>query len=127
MIKVLPETEGNVLVLLATGKLTDQDYKDVMLPNLEKVVKQYGKARLVMNMDENFQGFTPNAMWEDLRFGMAHRHDFERMCVVGGPKCVEWGTKLANLLISGEIKCYPTNAYQQAINWAKEYEPALTN
>ena len=30
MIKVLPQSEGNVLVVEATGKLSDQDYNDVM-------------------------------------------------------------------------------------------------
>ena len=29
MIQVLPESKGNILVLRAVGKLTDQDYRDV--------------------------------------------------------------------------------------------------
>ncbi len=36
MIQIMPESEGNMLVLWATGKLTDQDYKDVMIPRLEE-------------------------------------------------------------------------------------------
>jgi hypothetical protein len=127
MIEMLPESEGNTLVLRATGKLTDQDYKEVMIPYLENIIKQYGKARVVMYMDENFKGWNANAMWDDMRFGMSHRHDFERMCIVGGPKCVEWGTKLGKLMMSGEIKYYPANAYDEAVAWTKGYEPVTTN
>ena len=32
MIKVSPGREGNIIVLRAVGKLTDQDYKDVLIP-----------------------------------------------------------------------------------------------
>ena len=38
MIKVLPESKGNILVLSAAGKLRDQDYKDVLIPRLESIL-----------------------------------------------------------------------------------------
>jgi hypothetical protein len=127
MIEMLPESEGNLLAIRATGRLTNEDYNNVMIPYLENILKQYGKARFVMYMDENFKGWTPNAAWDDMHFGMNHRNDFERVCVVGAPTYVEWGTNLGKLIINGEVKCYPANDYDDAIAWAKGYEPAMTN
>ena len=41
MIKVLPESKGNILVLRTTGKLTDQDYKDVLIPRLDSIIREH--------------------------------------------------------------------------------------
>ena len=32
MIDILPESQGNILGIRASGKLTDSDYKDVLIP-----------------------------------------------------------------------------------------------
>ena len=50
MIKVLPESKGNILVFRAVAKLTDQDYKDVLIPRLESIIREHGKARLLLDM-----------------------------------------------------------------------------
>ena len=45
MIEVLPESRGNILGIRASGKLTDADYKDVLIPYLEKIIGEQGMAR----------------------------------------------------------------------------------
>ena len=75
--------------LRATGKLTDQDYKKVLLPGLEALIKQHGKIRLLCFLDEEFAGLEPGAMWEDAKFFFPHKNDFEKMAIVGAPKWVE--------------------------------------
>ena len=127
MIEVLPQSNGNLLVVKATGKLTNQDYKEVLIPHLESIVHEYGRARFIMDLSTDFHGWHVAAMWDDVRFGVAHRNSFEKMAVVGGPKCVEWGTKLAKLIMNGEIKCYPANAYDEAYEWVNEYSTTETN
>ena len=75
--------------LRATGKLTDQDYKEVLLPSLAALIKQHGKIRLLCFLDEEFVGLEPGAMWEDAKFFFPHKNDFEKMAIVGAPKWVE--------------------------------------
>lgn len=119
MIEVLPESKGNVLVIKAAGKLTDRDYKDIFIPRLESVIREHGKARLLLEMGENFHGWEGAAMWDDFRFGMAHRNDFEKMGIVGGPRWLEWCMKLGALLMSGEIRNFSTNERDAAFTWIK--------
>ena len=121
MIEVLPQSEGNLLAIKATEKLTNQDYKDVMIPRLEAIIREYGRARFIMDLSTNFHGWEVSAMWDDVRFGVSHRNSFERMAVVGGPKSAEWGAKLARLIMNGELKCFPANAYNEALTWVNEY------
>ncbi len=117
MIEVLPQSHGNTMVLKATGKLTDQDYKDTLIPNLESIIRKHGKARLLLDISEDFQGWEAAAMWDDARFGVAHRKDFEKLGVIGGPRWIEWGLKLGGLLISAEVKCFSSSEHGQALSW----------
>ena len=119
MINVLPESKGNILVLRAVGKLTDQDYKDVLIPHLDAIIREHGKARLLLDMGDNFHGWEAAALWDDTRFGLTHRNDFRKMGVIGGPRWFEWGLKLAAMVISGEIRSFSSDEREEALNWIK--------
>ncbi len=117
MITISPESKGNILVISATGKLTDQDYREVLIPRLEAIIREHGKARLLLDMGDEFHGWEGAAAWDDARFGLAHRNDFEKMGVVGGPKWVEWALKIGAVAISGEIRNFAASEREQAMRW----------
>jgi len=117
MIKILPESKDNILILDAIGKLTDQDYKEILIPRLDSIIGEYGTARLLICMGDDFEGWEAAALWDDARFGLAHRNDFEKMAVCGGPKWVDWGLKLAGLAMSGEIRSFPRDDRESALRW----------
>jgi hypothetical protein len=117
MITVLPESTGNILVLRASEKLTDLDYKDVLIPRLEAIIAEHGKARLLLDMGDEFHGWEAAALWDDARFGLTHRKDFEKMGVIGGPRWVEWGMKIGALAISGEIRSFSSSERDVALRW----------
>lgn len=119
MLTVMPETQGNLLGLQATGRLTDQDYKEVLIPRIEQIVAESGKARLVFYMDENFEGWDLHALWDDAKWGIAHKNDFEAIAVVGGPKWVQWGVRLDAHFIPGAVKTFPVDQLTQAWEWAR--------
>ncbi|MFZ0930687.1 MAG: STAS/SEC14 domain-containing protein [Syntrophobacteraceae bacterium] len=119
MIEVLPDSDGNVLILKAVGKLTDQDYKEVLIPRLESIIHEQGKARLLIDMGDRFSGVEAEALWDDARFGLTHRNDFDKMGVIGGPKWVEWGLKLAKLIMNGDIKSFSPTEREEAVSWIK--------
>ena len=120
MIKVLPESMGNILILRAVGKLTDLDYKDVLIPRLDLIIREHGKARLLMDMADDFHGWEAAALWDDARFGIAHRNDFEKIGLIGGPSWVEWGVKLAAMVVGGEIRSFSPDQREEALNWIRE-------
>jgi hypothetical protein len=117
MIEVLPGSKGNILILRAVDKLTDQDYKEVLIPRLESIIREHGKARLLLDMGDEFHGWEAAALWDDAHFGLAHRNDFEKMGVIGGPKWVEWGLKIATLAMSGEIRSFSSGERAEALGW----------
>ena len=117
MIKVLPESKGNILILEAAGKLTDGDYKDVLIPRLESIIREHGRARLLLDMGDEFHGWEAAALWDDAYFGVTHRDDFEKMGVIGGPKWVDWVMKIAALLMSCEVRSFSSSEREEALRW----------
>ncbi len=121
MIEIMQESTGAMLAVKATKKLTGEDYTEVWIPALQKTLAEHTKGRCVLYMDENFEGWELKAMWEDAKFGFAHRNDFEKFAVVGGPKWIEWGTKVAGAMMSGEVRTFGIQQIEEALKWAAEH------
>lgn len=119
MFQIMSESEGKIIGVRATGKLTDQDYQEVLIPNLEALINQHGKIRLLCFMDEEFAGLEPGALWDDAKFFLPHKDDFEKMAIVGGPKWIELIMKLFAPLMQGEVKTFPTNQLPNAWEWIR--------
>jgi len=120
MIELLPESEGNVLGLRASGKLTAEDYEEFLVPRIEAAAKEYGTVRFLYYLDEEFEGWEPKAMWDDFKVGVGKvKKDFERFALVGGPKWVEWAMKLDNYLMKAEVKTFHIDQLLEAWEWVK--------
>lgn len=120
MIEIMPETEGNVLVVKATEKLTAGDYEEAFIPKINQLIEEYGKVRVVVLLAENFSGWEIGAAWDDAVFGIKHRNDFEKMAVVGGSKWVQWATKISAHFMNGQAAVYDIPDFQSAVAWVKE-------
>ncbi len=117
MIEVLPESQGKFLWVRARGKITSRDYEEVLIPRLESAIQEQGKVRLLCQVEEDFQGMEAGAMWDDTKFGMKHRKDFEKMALVGGTRWMDWLMKLFSPLMEGELKAFSQEQLQEAWEW----------
>jgi hypothetical protein len=119
MIEIMPESSSSALVFRATGKLTDADYKEVLIPEIEGVINQSGKARVLLHLPGDFHGWEAHAAWDDAKFGLRHRNDFEKLAVVGGAKWMEWATKIAAYFMKGEVKTFSEAQFGDALEWVR--------
>ena len=120
MIEIMSETEGNILVIKATGKLTAGDYEEVFIPKINQLIQDYKKVKVVVFLAENFSGWELGAAWDDAMFGIQHRNDFEKLAIVGGSKWVKWATKVGSHFMDGQVAIYDIPDFQNAVAWAKE-------
>ena len=120
MIEILKESQENLLVVKATEKLTTKDYEETFIPTLEKILKKHEKVRVLIHLASGFKGWELGAAWDDAKFGMTHRKDFEKIAMVGGPTWVVWGTKLGAYLIKGEVKTFEEKEFKKALTWIKK-------
>ncbi len=119
MIKLLPETEGNLVAIQMSGRLTGDDYEREWAPRVRQAIEQHGKVRVLVYLDETFEGWDVSAIWQDTKFGFANMAGIEKAAIVGGP---EWMGKLAELVgavIPGEYKSFDTGDLAEAFAWVK--------
>ncbi len=120
MITIMPETEGNMLAVKASEKLTSEDYEDIFIPHLKHLIDKFGEVRVVLFLDKDFIGWELGAAWDDAVFGVQHRHDFEKIAVVGGQQWLEWATKIGAYFMEGQVTTYETTEFQDAVAWVKQ-------
>ena len=83
-IKLTEENDGKVLVAYVTGKLIKADYER-FVSEFERLILVHGKIRLLFDMVA-FHGWDVGAAWEDLKLGLKHFSDIERLALVGETK-----------------------------------------
>ena len=120
MFEILEESQGNVLGVRATGKLSRKDYDELLIPRLEAAAKEEGKVHLLFYMDDDFKGWEPMAMVEDFKVGIGkYRNDFDKLAIVGGPEWVKLLIELDSILPGAEMKTFSTDQLQEAWDWIK--------
>ena len=83
-IQLNEENGGKIVTVHVTGKLEKADYQH-FVPEFERLVLQHGKLCVLFDMS-SFHGWEASAAWEDLKFGMKHFSDIERLAMVGEEK-----------------------------------------
>jgi hypothetical protein len=118
MIEILPESQGKFLGLRVRGQLTGEDYRQTLMPRLAEIIREQGRARVLLLLGQDFEGFETQAlMGED--FGRQHRDDFEKIAVVGASWLVSMQLKMMALVFSGEVQNFSREELPQAWEWVK--------
>ena len=116
MIKELSDLPPGVVGFEATGTLKAEDYRDVVLPALERASAS-GEVRFVVIIPE-FHGMSGGALWQDLKVGVEHFRAWKRIAVVTDMDWVRHGTELFGWMTPGEVKVFPLAQRDQAVAWA---------
>jgi hypothetical protein len=118
MIEPIEGIPPGVIGLRASGKVSAEDYKNVLAPTLDRGLDDGGKLRLVYELGSGYEGFEAGGVWQDLRLGASHLNSFERMALVTD---VDWMRHAANafgFLMPGEIKVFALAERDAAVAWA---------
>ena len=92
MIKQLEDMPAGVVGFEASGMLRAEEYKDVIVPALERAAES-GDLRFVLVIPE-FKGMTGSAVWEDLKTGVSHLRHWKKIALVTD---VDWMSHLTSL------------------------------
>lgn len=83
-IQVTEESGGKVLVVHAIGKLVKSDYPP-FVAEFERRVQKPRKQHVLFDMT-GLHGWEAGAAWEDMKFGVKHFADIDRLAMVGDKK-----------------------------------------
>ena len=116
MIEVLPDFPDSVIGLRCTDHVTRQDYEAVLIPTLNTAFKEQKTLRAYCEI-VGFSGMSPGALWDDVKVGMEHLADWERVAIVTDTDWISHTTKLFAFLFPGEVRVFSLSDAEKAREW----------
>jgi hypothetical protein len=120
MIEVITDLPDRVLGLKASGEVTADDYKTVLVPAIEEKLTTHNKVRLLYVIGDEFKGYTGGAAWEDAKVGMKHLTSFERVAVVTDVDWIANMIKAFGFALPGEARVFDDDDLEDARRWVSE-------
>ncbi len=100
------EGDEVLLEMKIEGKLTHEDYES-FIPMVEEALKGIDKPKVKAFIDAtDFEGWEIRAAWDDLKFGLKHNKDFEKIAVVGHSKLLKAGINVSKWFMHGEMEYF---------------------
>lgn len=106
---------GKVIEIQLSEKLTKDDY-GACVPLIEQLLDQHGKIRMLVVM-RDFHGWTPGALWEDIKFDMHHFKDIERLAFVGENRWQKGMALFCKPFTSAAIRYFQETESDKALEW----------
>ncbi len=118
MIETIETGSPKVIGLKLCGKLHDGDYRQ-FVPKMETILITQGKVRLFIQL-EDFHGWDLHAAWDDLKFGLKHYSDFERIAMVGDRRWEKWMASFCKPFTRASVKYFDRLDVDAAWKWLEE-------
>jgi hypothetical protein len=119
MIGPIDDMPAGTIGLEASGRLSREDYRDVLEPALDQGVKS-GELRLMFILTD-FDGLEPGAWLEDMKTGLkawVREHSaWRRFALVTDVEWVVSAMRLFAWVAPGEVKTYGLDQIDQAKAW----------
>jgi len=113
MLELIEGLPKNVVGIAASGRVTMQDCRDVLIPAIKKSRKRHDKIRLYYELNSRF----PGSAWDDLDLGLEHASCCERVAIVSDIGWVRLTVKAVRFLIPSEIRVFPTIQAEEGRAW----------
>jgi hypothetical protein len=116
MLNQLTGLPAGVIGFETAGKLQAEDYRDVLLPAIQKASTD-GEVRLVLVIAD-FEGISGGAVWQDLKMGVEHFRGWKRIALVTDVEWMIHMTSIFGWMTPGEVKRFSLADRAAAIEWA---------
>jgi hypothetical protein len=117
VIRILEGLPDNVLGAEASGKVTDEDYENVLVPAARKKLEAHGQIRFLYVLGGDFDRWTMGAMWEDAKLGFADRHAWEKVAVVSDKDWLKHTVRAFGWMIPGDVRVFDLDEMDDAKAW----------
>jgi hypothetical protein len=120
MIERFDDMPAGTIGFRASGHVTRDEYRDVLLPPM-RAAAEAGEVRMLFAVGPGFEEFEPGALVEDTKagvtLGIGHPHAWKRTALVTD---VEWIQKTVHMftwLVPGEIMVRGLDGLEEAKAW----------
>jgi hypothetical protein len=116
MLEPLNDLPDGVLGFRAAGKLHAADYRDVLLPAIDRTIEAGDEVRIVL-VFPSFDGLSGGAAWLDLKMGIQHLTRWKKIALVTDVEWMQHLTHLFGWMTPGELRRFGLAEQADAIAW----------
>lgn len=120
MITVHTSTDGTLIEVELSGKVTSADYSDTLVPAIEAALAEHDAVRLLAIVQPEFKGYDLGAVWSDTKLGLGHWRGFDRIGVVADQGWVQTSIRLAAPILPCPVQVFELAELEEARRWIRE-------
>jgi stage II sporulation SpoAA-like protein len=113
VIRIIDGLPDNVVGIVAMGRVSAEDCDKILKPLMETSLKRHDKVRLYYEIGCRF----PGAAWEDLRIGLEHIPQWERVAVVTDVGWVRHTVNALRFLIASDVRVFTSFQAPEGRAW----------
>ncbi len=117
MLERLKNLPAGVVGISAKGKVTKDDYTELVHPMLEEARREGKRLRVLYELGPDFTGFTAGAAWQDARLGLQYLRLFERCAVVTDAAWLRASVEVATPMMPCPVRVFASAERQVALAW----------
>lgn len=107
-----------ILTLKAVGTLQHSDY-EIIIPMIDSALLGVKNPKIKVFIDgTELDGWAVRAAWDDLKLGLKHGREFQKVAILGNKRWQAMSAKLGSWFIAGDIKYFENES--EAFHWLQE-------
>jgi len=120
MIHLIENAPSNVAAFRAEGEVTKEDYQNVVIPEVNRVIASINSINFLLYLDTEVENFTAGAWVQDALLGLKNLAKWNRAAIVTDSETAITFTNGFSYFVPGEFKGFKKNQYNEAITWVSE-------
>ncbi|MBL4541609.1 MAG: STAS/SEC14 domain-containing protein [Rhodobacteraceae bacterium] len=120
MIVIERQSPDGYLEMQVSGRVTEADYQDVVIPAIERGLHDTDQLRVLLVIGPDFEGYSAGAAWADTKLGLSHWRGFERAAVATDNTFVANATRVFGAFMPCPVKVFPLAEADAARRWLEE-------
>src|SRR4051812_14940516 len=120
MIRLIDNAPNNIAAFKAIGEVTKEDYQNVVVPEVNRVIEQAGHINFLLYLDTDIENYTAGAWIQDALLGLKNIAKWNRAAIVTDSEKAITFTNGFSYFVPGEYKGFTKEQYDEAITWTSE-------
>ena len=117
MVELLKDFPPHVAAYRASGAVSKEEYRDVVMHRVDEVADRYGKINFLVRLETDMGNYSMGAFLDYLKVSFEHFFKWERMAIVTDESWLRNAYSILGPLVHGEIRTYPLKDYDIARQW----------
>ncbi|MFV0360435.1 STAS/SEC14 domain-containing protein [Tropicimonas sp.] len=125
MIEQIDGRPEGTLEFRIIGRVTGDDYKNVLVPAMNKATEYGDPVRVLVQVGPGFEGYDAEALKDDMQMGLRHWRGFDRIAVVTDSDSARDTMKWVAVMMPCPVMVFPLDELDAARRWLAESLGAL--